>query len=112
SIAEAPILPPIDTRQVYPAVPPGGTEPEIIERPMPPYPLLARRAGIEGTVILRAIVRKSGSVDSVQILRDLPFGLGEAARDAVEHWRFRPATYNGEPIDVYYTVTVNYRLTD
>ena len=36
--------------------------------------------------------------------------LREEARRAVSRWRFRPATYRGEPIDVYYTVTVNFRL--
>ena len=49
-------------------------------------------------------------LDNVEILKDLPYGLGDAAREAVEQWRFRPATYRGEPIDVYYTVTVNFRL--
>ena len=45
-----------------------------------------------------------------EIIKDLPYGLGDAAREAVSRWRFRPATYRGEPIDVYYTVTVNFRL--
>ena len=51
-----------------------------------------------------------GTIDNVEIIRDLPDGLGEAARRAVQQWRFRPATLGGEPIDVYYTVTVNFRL--
>jgi len=96
---------------VYPVVPPGGTEPQLIHRVTPRYPITARRAGIEGPVIIRAIVRKDGTVDSAEILRDLPLGLGEAAREAVERWRFIPAKLDGQPIDVYYTVTVNYALT-
>ena len=60
--------------------------------------------------MIRGVVRKDGSIDNVEIIKDLPFGLGEAAKEAVEQWRFRPATYRGEPIDVYYTVTVNFRL--
>ena len=44
------------------------------------------------------------------LLRDLPMGLGDAARNAVRQWRFLPATINGEPIDVYYTVTVRFTL--
>lgn len=95
---------------VYPLVPPGGTPPEIIDRTVPRYPRAARRAGVEGTVVLRAIVRKDGTVDDVEILRNLPLGLGRAAKEAVEEWRFRPAYYQGQPIDVYYTVTVNFRL--
>ena len=95
---------------VYSAVPPGGTQPEEIDRVMPRYPSSARRRGIGGAVVVRGIVRRDGTIDNVEIIKDLPDGLGEEARRAVSRWRFRPATYRGEPIDVYYTVTVNFRL--
>lgn len=95
---------------VYPAVPPGGTQPQVVRRVMPRYPSEARARGVEGSVLIRAIIRRNGTVDDVQILSDLPNGLGEAAAKAVNRWHFRPATYRGEPIDVYYTVTVNFRL--
>lgn len=95
---------------VYSAVPPGGTQPEELDRVMPRYPPAARRAGIGGAVVVRGIVRRDGTIDNVEIIRDLAHGLGEEARRAVSRWRFRPATYRGEPIDVYYTVTVNFRL--
>ncbi|HJQ39659.1 MAG TPA: TonB family protein [Thermoanaerobaculia bacterium] len=95
---------------VYAAVPPGGTQPEEVDRVIPAYPSAARRAGIGGPVVVRGIVRKDGTIDNVEIIRDLPYGLGESARRAVSRWRFRPATFAGEPIDVYYTVTVNFRL--
>jgi TonB family protein len=95
---------------IYSAVPAGGTQPEEIERVIPRYPTLARQANVGGSVVIRGVVRKDGSIDNVEIIKDLPYGLGEAAKEAVERWRFRPATYRGEPIDVYYTVTVNFRL--
>jgi TonB family protein len=95
---------------VYAAVPAGGTQPEEIDRVIPRYPALARNARAGGAVVIRGIVRRDGTIDNVEIIKDLPYGLGEAARDAVRRWRFRPATYRGEPIDVYYTVTVNFRL--
>jgi TonB family protein len=95
---------------VYSAVPPGGTQPEELDRVMPRYPSSARRAGVGGAVVVRGIVRRDGTIDNVEIIRDLDYGLGEEARRAVSRWRFRPATYRGEPIDVYYTVTVNFRL--
>ena len=100
-----------DNSGVYAAVPAGGTQPEEVERAVPRYPMLARRAGIAGPVVVRGIVRKDGTIDNVEIIKDLPYGLGEAAREAVERWKFRPASLHGEPIDVYYTVTVNFRLT-
>jgi TonB family protein len=96
---------------VYPAVPPGGTQPQVVSRVSPTYPRAARDAAVEGVVVIRAIVRKDGRVDEAEIMRDLPWGLGEAAKEAVKKWRFLPATYNGEPIDVYYTVTVRFRLS-
>jgi TonB family protein len=96
---------------VYSAVPPGGTQPEEIDRVVPRYPGMARRAGVQGAVVVRGIVRRDGTIDDVEVIKDLPYGLGEAARKAVSQWRFRPASYRGEPIDVYYTVTVNFRLT-
>ncbi len=95
---------------VYTAVPPGGTQPQEIDRAIPRYPPAARRAGVEGAVVVRGIVRRDGTIDNVEVIKDLPQGLGDEARRAVSRWRFRPATYRGEPIDVYYTVTVNFRL--
>jgi len=99
-----------DNGGVYSAVPAGGTQPEETDRVVPRYPMMARRAGIEGPVVVRGIVRRDGTIDNVEVIKDLPFGLGDAAKDAVSDWHFRPATYRGEPIDVYYTVTVNFRL--
>jgi protein TonB len=107
--APAPALPP--AQGVYSAVPLGGTQPMEIDRVLPSYPVTARRAGVQGAVVVRGIVRRDGTIDDVEIIKDLPYGLGDAARGAVSRWRFRPATYRGEPIDVYYTVTVNFRLT-
>ena len=100
----------VDRGGVYSAVPPGGSQPEEVDRVVPRYPAEARRAGVAGAVVIRGIVRRDGTIDEVEIIKDLPQGLGDAARDAVRRWRFRPATYRGEPIDVYYTVTVNFRL--
>ncbi len=113
---EAPIVPSISPptapeQGVYSAVPVGGTQPEEVERIVPRYPSNARRNGVQGAVVVRGIVRKDGTIDNVEVIKDLPLGLGEAARQAVSQWRFRPATYRGDPIDVYYTVTVNFRLS-
>jgi TonB family protein len=109
--APAPEPEPVErTTGVYTSVPPGGTQPRELDRAVPRYPAAARRAGVQGPVVVRGIVRRDGSIDNVEIIKDLPHGLGEEARRAVSRWRFRPATVRGEPIDVYYTVTVNFRL--
>ncbi|HSY49879.1 MAG TPA: TonB family protein [Thermoanaerobaculia bacterium] len=99
-----------DNAGVYSAVPAGGTQPEETNRVVPRYSMMARHANIQGPVVVRGIVRRDGTIDNVEIIKDLPYGLGQAASDAVSQWHFRPATYHGEPIDVYYTVTVNFKL--
>ncbi|HET7711685.1 MAG TPA: TonB family protein [Thermoanaerobaculia bacterium] len=109
SLPEPSPVPPAE-RGIYAVVPPGGTQPEEIDRVIPRYPAQARMARTSGAVVLRGVVRRDGTIDDVEIIKDLPNGLGEAARDAVRRWRFRPATYRGEPIDVFYTVRVNFRL--
>src|SRR5206468_3293666 len=88
-----PVAPPVAPagNGVYAVVPPGGTQPEEIDRVIPRYPVLARRAGVAGSAVIRGIVRRDGTIDNVEILKDLPYGLGEAAREAVQQWRFRPA---------------------
>lgn len=98
------------SRGVYPGVPPGGTEPQVLTRVMPRYPPSARAAGVEGTAVIRAVVRRNGRVGNVEVLRDPGMGLGDAAAEAVRRWRFQPARLNGEPIEVQYNVTVNFRL--
>jgi protein TonB len=85
--------------------------PEILQRlPKPEYPTLARNARIEGIVILEAVIRSDGTVGNIKILRDLPLGCGQAAVEAVRQWRFKPGTLKGVPVDVYYSLTVSFRL--
>ena len=103
---------PAPSRGTYPGVPPGGTEPVVLTRVMPRYPPAARGSGVEGTAVVRAVVRRNGRVGSVEVLRDPGMGLGDAAADAVKRWRFTPARLNGEAIEVHYNVTVNFRLSD
>lgn len=75
----------------------------------PDYPEIARRARIEGVVIIEATIGVSGDVQSARVLRSIPL-LDQAATDAVRQWRFTPALLNGVPVPVIITVTVNFRL--
>jgi TonB family protein len=90
----------------------GGdvTRPEKLSGPTPQYTEIARRARIQGVVIVEAIIDKKGQVTDVRVIRPLPMGLDQAAADAVRQWRFRPATLNGKPVDVFYSLTVNFQL--
>jgi len=78
--------------------------------PPPQYTEIARKARIQGVVIVQAIVTKQGEVQDVKVLKGLPMGLDTAAAEAVKKWKFKPATLNGKPVDVYYNLTVNFTL--
>ena len=86
------------------------TRPIKIFSPAPNYPEEARTARIQGVVIMQVIIDHHGNVVEPKILKDLPMGIGQAAKDAVSTWIFEPATLNDRPIDVYYNLTVNFRL--
>jgi protein TonB len=90
----------------------GGniTEPVKLSGPNPVYPEAARRARIQGVVVLECIIGKNGVVREATVLRGLPLGLTEAAVDAVKKWRFEPSTLNGKPVEVLYILTVRFNL--
>ncbi|MDX1501156.1 MAG: TonB family protein [Thermoanaerobaculia bacterium] len=89
----------------------GDVKPPVkIFFPSPQYTEIARKARIQGVVIVEAIIDKSGSVTNVKVLKGLPMGLDQAAVDAVSKWRFEPATLNGKPVAVIYNLTVNFQL--
>jgi TonB family protein len=81
-----------------------------IYSPMAQYTKEARKARIEGVVILQALIDEEGRVVCARSLSSLGGGLDEAAVDAVKQWRFKPATLNDQPVDVYYHVTMNFTL--
>jgi protein TonB len=76
----------------------------------PTYPEVARKARIAGIVIVECTINKNGDVTDVRVLKPLPFGLDQAAVDAVRRWKFRPGTLNGQPVDGLYNLTVNFKL--
>jgi TonB family protein len=86
------------------------TQPVVLSQIQARYTDQARQAGIQGIVILRAIVRKDGSVDSIQVVQGLGWGLDEAAADALRQWRFRPATMNGQAVDFTMNFTMNFAV--
>jgi len=90
----------------------GGniTEPVKLSGPNPIYPEAARRARIQGVVVLECTIGKTGSVQEAKVLRGLPLGLTEAAVDAVKKWRFEASTLNGKPVEVLYILTVRFNL--
>lgn len=84
--------------------------PVAITRIEPQYTELARKARIEGIVIIEAIIDRNGNVTDARILKPLPLGLDQSALEAVKRWKFSPGTLNGQAVPVIYNLTVNFRL--
>lgn len=91
---------------------PGTEPPTILSQTPPAYPEEARRAGVEGVVVLECIVDEEGRVVSAQVLRGQPLGLSEAAVEAVLQWRYEPVLKDGQPVVAAVVVTVNFRLAE
>jgi periplasmic protein TonB len=84
--------------------------PVAINRSKPDYTDAARKGHITGVVIVETIVNKHGEVEQVKVLKGLPLGLSDQAVEAVKKWRFQPGTLNGQPVEVIFTLTVNFTL--
>jgi TonB family protein len=77
----------------------------------PVYPEHAKQNGLQGVVVLQAVIGINGSLLSIQPLsKSVDAELVQAARDAVSQWRYEPVLLNGHPVEAVTTITVNFRL--
>jgi len=90
----------------------GGNVPAayVISQVNPVYPEALQKQGIEGTVILRAVIGTGGQILSLSPFSDPVPALTKAAMDAVRQWKYTPTLLNGEPVEVVTTITVAFRL--
>jgi TonB family protein len=107
-IPDAPPAPPAPEGPI--AVGGDVTKPIKIHAPQPHYTEIARKARIQGYVIVQAIIDKRGDVTNVRVIKGLPMGLTEETVKAVKQWKFEAATLRGKPVDVYYNLTINFQL--
>jgi TonB family protein len=85
-------------------------EPPIpIVHPDPVYPDWARENGIEGRVVLHALIGADGHVRRITVIRGNP-ALSESAAEALRHWTFRPAKSSHQPVAVWIEVPFLFRL--
>lgn len=75
----------------------------------PVYPMIAKRARVQGTVTLRAVISAQGTIESLQVI-DGHAMLVTAAMDAVKQWRYKPYMLSGQPVEVETTVFVNFHI--
>lgn len=108
---QAPVVGEFEGRPVYRHVFDGPiTEPKKLDGPNPRYPEQARAEGINGFVVMDAVIGEDGSVREVEVVRSNAEILSEAALEAVEQWTFEPATLEGVPVAVRYVLTVKFNL--
>ena len=75
----------------------------------PVYPVIAKAAGVQGTVIVEAVISRKGTIESLRVVSG-PQMLQNAALEAIREARYQPFRLNGEPTEVQTTITVNFRL--
>jgi TonB family protein len=107
---EAPPLPPHPSAARGP-VPVGGNvrPPRIIYQANPEYPIIARQAGIQGEVIISAVIDSQGNVVDMKVVSGPPL-LYSAAMKALATWKFEPTYLNGEPVAIKWNASVKFRL--
>ncbi len=86
---------------------------DYLQNPRPVYPAMSRRQGEEGKVVLRVRVSRDGLPLSVEVRQSSGFTrLDEAAKNAVERWRFVPARQGDEAIEASVLVPLNFTLSN
>jgi TonB family protein len=93
---------------------PVAVSPEIMQTrkisgPAPIYPAEAKKAGIQGSVVIHIVIGKDGTVKTATVASG-PTQLRQSALDAVRHWTYSPFLLNGQPVEVKSDVTVTYSL--
>jgi TonB family protein len=88
----------------------GVAAPVKIYAPPPRYTDEARLARVQGVVVLRTVIDTQGNVVQAEVLKGLPQGLTESAVQTVSGWKFEPATRAGEPVPVYFMISISFSI--
>src|SRR5690349_16682645 len=86
--------------------------PTPIRKVDPKYPPTLINEHVEGEVVLYAVIRRDGSVDSIQLVRGVDDELDKNAMNALSQWKFRPATRQGEPVELEAIVHIPFHAPD
>jgi periplasmic protein TonB len=82
----------------------------LISGPNPVYPVIAKQAGISGTVRLAAVIGSDGHVANLTAISGSPLLVG-AAMDAVKTWLYQPTVLNGRAVQVHTEIDVHFQLS-
>jgi TonB family protein len=89
----------------------GVSEALVVSKVPPTYPFKGKETGIQGTVVMKAVIGKTGDVEKLELISGHPM-LAPAAMDAVKQWKYKPYLLNGSPVEAETQVTVNFALSE
>ena len=81
----------------------------LIRRVEPRYPSLAVTTGVQGAVLIKAVISTEGKIEQARVMSGSPL-LSGAALEAIRQWRYRPYLLNDKPVEVETEITVNFYL--
>jgi TonB family protein len=84
--------------------------PEPVRKVDPKYPQTLIKEKVDGEVILYAIIRKNGTVDSIQLVRGIDPQLDKNSMEALSRWIFRPGARDGQPVDLEAVVHIPFHF--
>jgi protein TonB len=84
--------------------------PVVLSRVTPKYPEMARRARLNGFVVLECIIDENGRIRDARVLRSSFLAFEQPALDAIQKWEFAPGTLGGKPVNVQFDLTVNFHV--
>ncbi|HXU14372.1 MAG TPA: energy transducer TonB [Terriglobales bacterium] len=82
----------------------------LLRRVEPIYPTMAKTVGVQGQVLIKAIISTEGKIEQAKVVSGSPL-LSSAALDAIRQWLYRPYLLNDKPVEVETEITVNFYLT-
>jgi len=88
------------------------SSPVPVRKVDPKYSESMRQERIEGEVILYAVIRPDGTVDSIQLVRGIDEKLDANAMSAFSQWKFEPATKEGQPVALEAIVHIPFRIPE
>ena len=86
------------------------TDPVLLWKAEPEYSDEARKAKLQGSVIMRVEIDARGQAQNISVTQGLGLGLDDRAIEAVRKWKFRAATRNGKPVPTNALIYVTFRL--
>jgi protein TonB len=108
--APAPVVKPTQPAPTAPVRISGGVQSaKLVFGPRPAYPHTALITRTQGMVRIQAIIGRDGSISNLQVLSGHPL-LIDAARQAVQQWRYQPTLLGGEPVEVITEIDVNFTI--